>query len=62
MDYCNDTECQFYKQGICVSADRYHSTDRFCVTGRRKQEPEYKQMMRYGKSIDYTKCEKDVGN
>ena len=59
---CPDTECKYYHVDGCTADVVAHSTDRFCITGRRKQEPEYKQMMRYGKPIDYKKCEKDVGD
>ena len=45
MDYCNDTECQYYKQGVCLSVDRHHSTDRFCITGRRKPRNETAELM-----------------
>jgi len=60
--YCDDTECKYYSTAGCTAVDIHHSTDRFCVTGRRTKQPEYKQMMRYNSPIDYKRCEKDVSN
>ena len=55
---CPDTECKYYSPNGCTADVVAHTVDRFCVTGRRKVEPPYKDMMRYGKPIDYMRCGK----
>ena len=45
MDYCDDTECQYYNPSGCIAVDRHHSTDKFCTTGRRKQRDDSKMLM-----------------
>lgn len=62
MDYCNDIECEYYKQGVCVSVDRYHSTDRFCITGRRKPKDEMRELMRESEPIGFKRGGKYVSN
>lgn len=62
MDYCNDTECQYYKQSGCISVDRHHSADRFCITGRRKPKDDIKQLMRESEPKGYKRRGKWVGN
>jgi len=57
VDYCDDVECQYYKQGVCLSDDRYHSADRFCTTGRRKARDDTAELMRAGNP----NCHKDNG-
>jgi len=59
---CNDIECKNYKQGECVAQSLDHTADRICITGRRKVEAEYKDMIRDTKPIDYKECEKAVSN
>lgn len=46
MTYCDDTECQYYNPAGCTASEIYHSTDRFCVTGRRKQRDDHAELMR----------------
>lgn len=62
MDYCDDIECQFNKQGVCISDDRYHSADRFCTTGRRRPRDDTRELMRNDKPMDFKRCGKDVSN
>ena len=62
MDYCDDIECQYYKQGVCLSDDRYHSADRFCITGRRKPRDDTAELMRAGNPNCHTASGKYKSN
>ena len=62
MDYCNDIECQYYKQGVCISVDRHHSTDCFCITGRRKPKDDTRELMRKCEPKGIKRAGKWVGN
>ena len=43
---CGDTECQHYTDNGCSAPIADHTSDRFCVTGRKKQVDDYERMMR----------------
>lgn len=62
MDYCDDVECQYYKQGVCISDDRCHSADRFCTTGRRRPKDDITDLMRAGEPTGYKRGGKYVRN
>jgi hypothetical protein len=57
ISHCADTECQFYNPNGCTADEIYHTADRFCVTGHKKQVDDYKQMMKPIAGI----CQKDHG-
>lgn len=59
---CSDVECKNYKNGSCMATALDHTADRICITGRNKVEPEYKQMIRNSRPIDFTKCYKSESN
>ncbi|GMB00908.1 hypothetical protein PIPA1_37070 [Pelosinus sp. IPA-1] len=46
MTYCDDTECQYYNPNGCTASEIYHSTDRFCVTGRRAGKSYTQELMK----------------
>jgi len=57
--HCPQSRCIHHNLNGCKADVIYHSTDGFCVSYRRKVEVEYRQMMQYGKPIDYRMCDKD---
>lgn len=52
---CSNAECKYFING-CTCNDVDLDADGVCITSRRKREPEYKQMMKYSKPINHTKC------
>jgi len=46
---CNDSECKHHGVNGCKADVIYCSTDRFCVTGRRKERNYTKELMEYFK-------------
>jgi len=55
---CGDIECKYYNPNGCTAPSVDHSTDRFCVTGRRKPRDEIKKLMQDNKPLDFKRCEK----
>ena len=45
---CGDIECKYYNPNGCTADEVDHSADRFCITGRRKQQEDYTDLMRAG--------------
>jgi len=62
MTYCDDQECQYHSAAGCTASEIYHSTDRFCTTGRRRQRDDTRELMKNNEPINYKRCEKDVSN
>lgn len=60
--YCNDTECQYYNPNGCTASEIYHSTDRFCITGRRKPKDDTRELMRESEPKGKRKNGKWIGN
>lgn len=60
--FCPETNCQNYDDKGCTASVIYHSTDLFCVSYKRKDDNDYKQLMQDNKPIDFKKCEKAVSN
>ena len=42
---CSDSECKFYDAGNCTADTISHTSDRFCVTGRRRPRDETAELM-----------------
>ena len=43
---CGDIECKYYNPSGCTAPSVDHSTDRFCVTGRRRPRDDIREVMR----------------
>lgn len=62
ISHCDDTECEYYAVEGCTAPEIYHSTDRFCTSGRRKPKDEYERLMREGAAIGYKANGKWISN
>jgi hypothetical protein len=60
--HCPETECIHHNPNGCTADVIWHSTDRFCVSFKRKVDGEYKQLIKNTQPIDFKRCEKDVSN
>lgn len=59
---CGDKECIHHNGEECIAPELDHTTDRFCIFGRRKPKEDSVQMMQASEPKGYKRRGKYVSN